>query len=117
MQKRTGEASLERAQAEILSEGRLADTGLSAEQDVFSAANEVERGVQLLVELAVDRPGMIPVETLERLRSTERRHLLAPGEVAGFALAPLEVAELLEDLDRTGLRLGGVDQPRFEGIA
>jgi hypothetical protein len=38
------------------------------------------------------------------------------GEVSGFALAPLEIAELREDLDRTGLRLRGVDQPRFEGI-
>lgn len=60
---------------------------------------------------------MIPVETLERLRGTERRHLLSPGEVSGFALAALEIAELLEDLDRAGLRLRGVDQPRFEGIA
>jgi len=43
-------AALEGADGEVLSEGRLANAGLGAEENVLAAANEVEGGMESLVE-------------------------------------------------------------------
>jgi hypothetical protein len=45
-----GISAAERAQAEILRAVGLAEAGLSAQEEVFSTANEVEGGVELLGE-------------------------------------------------------------------
>ena len=50
-----GVSALEGTEGEILGEGRFADAGLPAQKNVLPAADEVERGVEMLVEISVEQ--------------------------------------------------------------
>lgn len=63
---------LERAHTEVRSEGRLADAGLTAEEEVLAALDEVEGGVKLLVEVTIDRAPLVPVEVARESLIDER---------------------------------------------
>src|SRR5262249_21365461 len=112
-----GVTALERAKPEGLREGRLTDAGLPAKKDVLAATNEVERRMELVEELAIDRARMVPVEAIERLRRSERGYLGAPSEVSDLALGLLECAELLGDLCGGSLGLRGVNEPSLDRLA
>ena len=67
-----GVAAHERGESKVLGERGLADAAGAAKQDVLAAVDEVERGVQVFVELAVDRARVVPVEFVEGGEFSER---------------------------------------------
>jgi len=89
--------TFEGAETQILRERRLTDADGAAEQDVLLAAEKLQRE-QVLVQLAIDRAGMIPIETTQGRAGSQRRLLDAPSEVSGLALPLFEGDELLDEL-------------------
>src|SRR5690242_7722253 len=73
--------------------------------------------MQLVVEVAIDRAGVVPVEPIERLRCAECRHLRASLEIPRLALALLEGAELLSDLSGRRLRLRRMNEECVDRFA
>src|SRR5271155_4756799 len=80
----------EGGEGEVLRERALADAGLAAEEDVLPPREKAEGLVLLLVELAIDRARMGPVEAVEGFDRTDGGALGARREVACIALPLLE---------------------------
>jgi hypothetical protein len=106
----------EGGEGEVLGERTLADAGLAAEQDVLAARDEAERLVELVVELALDRAGVRPVEAVEGLDGPDGGGLCAGREIARSTLAFLERDELEADLRGRQLALGGVREQGADGL-
>src|SRR5712691_7287541 len=81
-------ALLQCFESQVLRQRGLADTGLAAKEDVLAGAEEVE-GEELLVEGAVDRARMVPVEAVEGGEAAESGAFGAGGEIAALALLAL----------------------------
>lgn len=109
-----GHSALECTHAEVLSEGGLADSSLTAEENVLAGGHEVERAVKMLVELAIDRTRMVPVELVEWLGRADRRRLLAPDEIPSVTLTNLGLADRLDQLRGRELALGRVREHHSE---
>src|SRR5260221_861508 len=101
-----GASGEDRAMRDVLRDHRLSKSAGRGENDVARALDEVEPE-ERLDERAIDGGGPIPIEVGHQLELLEPRSRQAPIESTPRAILLLDVRDVLEDLGRSPVFLGG----------